>query len=263
MKIKDGVHTFVVCAYKDSPFLEECICSLEKQSVRSRIIMVTSTPSEYIDDLARKHDVPLYVNEGEGGIAQDWNFGISKCNTRYVTIAHQDDTYEPTYLDTIMTKLKNNPNALIAFSDYGEIRQGQRVNKSRLLTVKRLMLLPMKFAKLQNKKFAKKGILMFGNPICCPSVTYNMDKLSTPVFEVKYGSNLDWQTWVNFATMRGDFVYCNRILMHHRIHEQSTTSGLIDNSKRGEEDMDMFKKMWPKPIAKLIGEIYKKGEGLN
>ena len=49
-------HSFVICAYKESPFLEECIQSLEKQTVKSTIKMVTSTPNEYIADMAKKHN---------------------------------------------------------------------------------------------------------------------------------------------------------------------------------------------------------------
>lgn len=83
-------HSFVICAYKESPFLEECIQSLEKQTVKSTIKMVTSTPNEYIADMAKKHNIELIVNEGQGGIVQDWNFGYKQIDTPYVTIAHQD-----------------------------------------------------------------------------------------------------------------------------------------------------------------------------
>ena len=41
-------HTFVICAYKESSYLEECIVSLEKQTVKSNILMVTSTPNAFI-----------------------------------------------------------------------------------------------------------------------------------------------------------------------------------------------------------------------
>ena len=71
-------HSFVICAYKESPFLEECIQSLEKQTVKSTIKMVTSTPNEYIADMAKKHNIELIVNEGQGGIVQDWNFGYKQ-----------------------------------------------------------------------------------------------------------------------------------------------------------------------------------------
>ena len=62
-------HTFVICAYKESAFLEECIESLEEQTVTSTIIMVTSTPCDYISNMAQKHGIELYVNDGETGIS--------------------------------------------------------------------------------------------------------------------------------------------------------------------------------------------------
>ena len=47
-------HTFVICAYKESAYLEECILSLKQQTVKSNIIMITSTPNNYIRDTRRK-----------------------------------------------------------------------------------------------------------------------------------------------------------------------------------------------------------------
>ena len=58
-------HTFVVCAYKQSEYLEECIQSLKKQNVQSNIIISTSTPNEYITNIAKKYDLPVYINDGE------------------------------------------------------------------------------------------------------------------------------------------------------------------------------------------------------
>ena len=41
-------HTFVICAYQESEYLEECIRSLMRQTVKSEILMATSTPNPYI-----------------------------------------------------------------------------------------------------------------------------------------------------------------------------------------------------------------------
>ena len=71
-------HTFAICAYKESPYLEECITSLMEQTVKSEIFIATSTPNKYIDDIAAKYNLKVYVNEGESGITQDWNFAYSK-----------------------------------------------------------------------------------------------------------------------------------------------------------------------------------------
>ena len=47
-------HTFAICAYKESEYLEECIKSIKKQSLKSNIIMVTSTPNDFIKNMAKK-----------------------------------------------------------------------------------------------------------------------------------------------------------------------------------------------------------------
>lgn len=262
-RLKEGIHTFVVCAYKESPYLEECMVSLKNQTLLGEIIMVTSTPNEYISDIASKYGIELYINDGEGGIAQDWNFGIEKCRSCFVTIAHQDDVYGEDYLREILRHLRKREDALIAFSAYGEIRSGKKTKKSVLTAIKRIMLLPLCVKKCQGSKFIKRRILSVGNPICCPSVTYCMKKLKKPIFEVKYGSNLDWQTWTNLANHKGAFVYLSKPLMYHRIHEESATSGLINNHERAREDLDMLEQFWPKPVAAVIAKLYGTGEKLN
>ena len=86
-------HTFAICAYKDSPYLDACIHSLKRQSVKSKIILCTSTPSPFLEAMAKIHDIPLYVRDGKSDIQDDWNFACEKADTRLVTIAHQDDCY--------------------------------------------------------------------------------------------------------------------------------------------------------------------------
>ena len=58
-KMKD--HTFAVCAYQESPYLEECIKSLKKQTIKSNILIATSTPNDYIKGIADKYTIPYYI----------------------------------------------------------------------------------------------------------------------------------------------------------------------------------------------------------
>ena len=92
-------HTWAICAYKESGYLEECVKSLLEQTVPSRIIIATSTPNAHIECIAEKYGLPLYINDGTKGIGGDWNFAYSKCDTPLITIAHQDDIYEPEYTE--------------------------------------------------------------------------------------------------------------------------------------------------------------------
>ena len=62
------IHTFAVCAYKDSPHLEECLRSVTSQTVKSEVICCTSTPSSYIRELTARYQVPLYVRDGASNI---------------------------------------------------------------------------------------------------------------------------------------------------------------------------------------------------
>ena len=67
-----AIHTFAVCAYKQSPYLRECLESLRKQTVRSSIVLATSTPSAFLQELADEYAAEYRVNPDAGkGIAAD------------------------------------------------------------------------------------------------------------------------------------------------------------------------------------------------
>ena len=101
MKYSENNHTFVVCAYKESPYLGECIESLLQQTKKSRILISTSTPNASIQEIAKRYELPVVVNTGKASIADDWNYGCSKVETELFTIAHQDDIYEKNYLEEV------------------------------------------------------------------------------------------------------------------------------------------------------------------
>lgn len=262
-EMSNSKHTFAICAYKESAYLEECVKSLINQTVSSKIIMVTSTPNEYIKGISEKYKIPLYINTGEAGIVQDWNFAYGLSDTLYVTIAHQDDIYLPEYAANILNGIKKMTKPLIAFTDYGELRDGQAVLDNRILKIKRIMLSPLKIKSFQKNKFVRRRILSLGCPICCPSVTFVKENLPEKVFEKGYRSDEDWQAWEKISAYQGAFVYVNKISMYHRIHEESETSIILGDNARGQEDFEMFCKFWPKPIAKLLVKLYSTSEKSN
>lgn len=253
-------HTWVICAYKESEYLPECIESLKKQTVNSNIIMITSTPNDYIEKLAKKNNIPLYINDGKTGIGEDWNYGVSKSETKYVTIAHQDDVYESNYLEEIEKYLKNR-DFIIAFTDYREIKNGNVIELTNNLRIKKLLLKPIK---LSNKsKLFRRIALAFGCAICCPSVTLNTEIVGKNPYNTDMKCDLDWNTWTELSKEKGNFAYINKELMRHRIHADSETTNLIENNVRMNEDYEMFCKFWIKPIAKILMKKYKKSIATN
>ena len=47
-------HSFIICAYKESKYLESCIQSLQSQTVKTRITISTSTLNAFIEEISKK-----------------------------------------------------------------------------------------------------------------------------------------------------------------------------------------------------------------
>ena len=167
-------HTWVICAYGESEFLEACILSLQAQTLPSKIICYSSTPLDSIKQLCQKYGIPFYTKEG-GGIGKDWNNALSFVETSYATIAHQDDYYEPTYLEAVMQKIEQSKDILIAYTDYFEEKNGVKIPANTNLKIKTLMLKTLNL--MPTSRFWRNRVLAFGNPISCPAVTYNLEAL--------------------------------------------------------------------------------------
>ena len=225
--------------------------------------MLKRTPNKYIDDIAAKYNLKVYVNEGESGITQDWNFAYSKVQTDYVTIAHQDDKYAPEYVENLLAYTAKAKKPLLFFTDYAEIRNGEIVTTNKILKVKRIMLFIMRPKAMWGSRFIRRRVLSLGSPICCPSATYYRPNLMKQVFLNGFRADEDWEAWERLSKLKGDFIFCNKILTYHRIHEDSETTKILNDNKRSEEDYVMYQKFWPKCIAKMLTKAYSKSEESN
>ena len=254
-------HTFVVCAYKESPYLEECIQSLLGQTLRSEILISTSTPNEKISALSAKYDIPVYINEGERGITGDWNFAMSQAKTPFVTIAHQDDVYEPTYTETVLKKAQKSKRPILIFTEYFEIRNGERVMKNRLLSIKKLMNFGFRIS--ARCCWTRRRVLAIGNSICCPAVTYSREACEDFRFDGAFKFACDWDAWERLSRQKGAFLYIPKRLCGHRIHEDSETTKQTEGEGRAREEYTMFRRFWPAWIARRLARTYAKGADSN
>lgn len=224
--------------------------------MQSEVFIATSTPSEWLNEIGKHYKLTIYVNQGEGGIGPDWNYAYSKASGRFVTIAHQDDLYCDGYVEDAMKKLSVANNPLIYFCNYGEMRNGLLVNSNLNLRIKRTLLSPLKLGVLAETPFAKRSALAFGNAICCPAVCFNRERLAEPPFRTDMKNALDWDCWERLSRMSGEFCYSSRILMYHRIHEDSATTENIMDNVRADEDVEMLQRFWPRPVAAAINQLY-------
>jgi glycosyltransferase involved in cell wall biosynthesis len=253
-------HSFMVLAYKDSPYLSECLESLKNQTSKSDIYICTSTPSNYISDIANKYGVGLFVTEYGNGVVHDNNFGLRQVKTKYVTMAHQDDLYMPEYAETCIAAAEKFKDTLICFTNYSEIMDGNERPVTFMLKVKRSILSAfMPFKSHLSNSFWKTRLLSLGNPIAAPTIMYNLENL--PGFqlpeELSHNVNtIDWQIWCNMAKMEGRFFYARKVLLKRRIHSDSLSSAGLENNSRYIEDLNMFRQFWPEFLANILAKVY-------
>lgn len=262
MTDQNSIHTFSVLAYKESPYLEACIQSVLSQNYPSKVIIATSTPNRFIKNLAKKYNLEIKVNTGKTGIGADFDFALRSGKTDLVTIAHQDDVYDPGYSQAMVKAYQKYPESLIIFSDYYELRNGKKIEQNTLLKIKHFLLWPLRFTNGKSK-FMKRMTLRFGDPISCPAVTFNTKKVLPPLFDNMMKNDVDWHAWEVLSKKTGNFTFVDRKLMGHRIHIDSATTENIQDSTRTGEDYEILRRFWPKWIAKRIAKLDSKSEKSN
>ena len=147
-------HSFAVCAYGDSPYLEACLRSLVRQSVPSERLLCTATPSAFLKDLAKKYGFRYCVREGKPGIGADWNFALSQAEGSFVTLAHQDDVYGAHYTEELLRAVKRYPNLALFTSDARILKNGVIQRRSKAECVKKLLRFACLFSKARRRASA-------------------------------------------------------------------------------------------------------------
>ena len=262
MKEKNSIHSFVILAYKESEFLEECIKSTLNQSVKTDIMIATTTDNKYIRNLAKKYNLKVVVGK-HTSIGGDFNFALNSSNSRLVTIAHQDDIYDSDYVKEIIKNYNKYSDSLIIFSDYYEIRKGKKVFTNLNLKIKRILLSSLLIKKLSGFKFLKRNVLRLGNSICCPAVTYVKNNNLGELFTSDFKSNVDWDLWERLSKKKGKFIFINKKLMGHRVDESTTTTSTIKEGIRTKEDLIILRRFWSNGVAKIINRLFSYSEKSN
>ncbi|HAX22376.1 MAG TPA: glycosyl transferase family 2 [Hydrogenophaga sp.] len=249
-------HTFLVAAYKTSPYLEACLKSLRAQTVQSRIVISTSTPFDGLQDIAKRFDAEYFIHSPHQGIANDWNQGLTQIDSGWITIAHQDDIYLPQFTEKVLNAIQGFKDPVLIFTGYAEIVADTIRTYSLLLWIKRVLLnLGFLGRPSISSIFAKSNCLRFGCPIPCPAVTFRSGERSVR-FDQAYKVDLDWAAWLSKAQGPGQFLWIREVLMQHRIHAESETSSGISEGYRAAEDYKLLRRLWPKPIAWIIAKSY-------
>ncbi|HTX49813.1 MAG TPA: glycosyltransferase [Caulobacteraceae bacterium] len=251
-------HAFVVLAYRESPFLAGCLDSLAAQTVKSRLVVATSTPNDAIAEAAAAHGVEVIVNPVREAIASDFNFGLRASGARLVTLAHQDDTYAPDFLERTLAEFAAHDGAL-CFTSYVEIDDAGRPIRSKVSVAKHAIEGLTLGARHVLRGARLRAFLSLGNALPCSSVTYDLARLGDFAFSVDFVSNLDWDAWWRLQAAGHTFLRAPYPLVGRRHNDLAETARRLRDGTRRTEDLVMFRRAWPSPLAEIIAAAYRAG----
>jgi Glycosyl transferase family 2 len=251
--------------YRAAPSLAALIESLRAQSdAGSEILLASSTPSSELDAFAKHHGLPLRINPQHIDIATDWNFALGAARSAFVTLAHQDDRFAPSYVVRLINALRAHPGAILAFCDYSEHTPfGTRPVNINLRIKRALCRRAFGTRECIADTRDKVRLLSLGNPICCPSVMFDRSALPDFRFPGGFRTNLDWMAWLELALRPGGFVYVRENLVSKGVHGESATTVTIVNRDRQREDRALFEALWPRPVAAALAALYRFGYFAN
>ena len=251
--------TMVVCTYKECKYLEESIQAIVNQTVKPRILISTSTPNDYVQGIAEKYEIEVRVNP-EGGQIRDYNFAMKQAETPLVMLAHQDEILAETFVEKSLDTLNHAKDPIISFTDYIEMHNDRVDNRqSSMIRIKKMLLWPVKIRWLAGTRLGKRLTLCLGDPITHPSVICVAKKMPEEVFREAYKAAMDWDLWERLSKVKGSFVYKNEILLYHRMNDENQTAVLLRTTNaRYENEYDIFRRFWIKPVAKLLMRFYSK-----
>lgn len=256
-------HQFVVLAYRESPFLEECLASLLSQGVASDdMLLCTSTPSAFLAQVAQRHRLRLVVNAEHRSIGADWNFAVEQASAPWVTLVHQDDIYLPAYARRIREAIAAHPEAVMVIPWFREFARG-RVRPFNLTHLVKRLLFLRAFGRRDSLSEAKdkRRLLSLGNPVSCGGVAFRRGRVGR--FDERLVFTLDWKAWLEAARGQGTFVFIREPLMYRRIHPESATTDSMKTGARQAEELAMFRALWPRWLADAIAGAYRLGYRTN
>jgi hypothetical protein len=101
-----------------------------------------------------------------------------------------------------------------------------------------------------------RAFLSLGDPLPCSSVTFDRGRLADFAFSEDWRCNLDWDAWVRILERGQTCVRAPERLVGRRHNPMTETSRMIRAGVRQAEDLKMFRRLWPSPIAELLALAY-------
>lgn len=238
--------TIAIPVFNGARFVEATLRSILAQTISTFKLIVFDDASE--DDSVRlvtevAADRALVVRSFHRlGITANWNRALASASTGYLVIAHQDDLYEPGYLESMATLLDQSPNAFMAHCRASAIdREGSNLDSTAERYKDRFWPDSDPFEREPEQEI---DILRRGNYVMCPSVMLRVDATRRiGVFNERYQFVADWDYWLRGLDSGFTMTGTRQRLLKYRRHPDNATRQAERSLVRFEEELTLLERL--------------------
>ncbi len=199
-------------------YLKQSLSSVLNQDFQDkRVIVMDNAPDIDVKDLVAelgKGEVEYIKFEENLGIIGGWNRAIEACDTKYLSIFHDDDVMLPGFLTKSIKALEENPTAMMSYT------QANKVDPE------------LKYISIWSDLYPNEGLISGHDYLlysiekgCCVTIAPTVvirrsvfDKVGKFTDELCYNS-FDFNMWIKIAN-EFDLVFTKEILVNYRLHEK-------------------------------------------
>jgi GT2 family glycosyltransferase len=236
-----AIATFAVPCRDAGPHLRPLLESLLAQTRQDfDLLLVDDASTDGSAELARSiagARVRVVRNERPLGLAGNFARCVELTATPFVCLAHQDDVYEPGYLEALFDALQARPDAAFAHCPARAIDADGRVVDSAAERHK-----VRRCARAANAdRRALYALLFRGNFVCCPSVLFRTDALrAAGGFDARWHYALDWELWFRLLRASHSFATVTRPLLRYRRHDAAASRARTRDLSRFREEVEVL-----------------------
>lgn len=187
--------------------------------------------------------INLVCNPSPLGIGGNWNAALTSTQAEFASLIHADDVLAPSYAQAVLDLHQRYPDTYGAFTGVRIVDHMGRRKHFSMPDLAKKLLHPFLAEPCVLSGDEGLRILLRGDFIFCPTVTYRTSRLVHPVFDENLKMSLDLLSFAQ-ALIRGEkFVGTRDVHYFYRRHAGSTTSVLNSDASRFEEELRTYRQI--------------------
>lgn len=214
--------SIVIPTYNGGKYIEETILSVINQTRQAdEIIISDDNSSDNTIEICEKYKEKVIIyknNNGPSGFVNGWNRAIRYASYDYISILHQDDLLEPTFIEEIEKAVIKNPDVMHFFTPCKYIDEHSNILKEPEGCTGYSI-------KMSGKEYANRYVFTYEHVHRCPGVVTHKSIFNKCQYRESAGHIADDDFFLrvgNFTDIVGIF----KPLSCYRIHSNSETGHL-------------------------------------